>query len=177
MKKVGKILLGILEIFIIVYVIAITTCLLCKNKYGYTKIGGSTLVTVNVENSVELTDFSEGDLIIFKEIRYNSVEVGDAIYYYDTLNDQYIIRKGIVESKEGDNRSAVYVLDDDATIASERVVGSFKGNRYASVGSILDVLESRFGFLLIVILPILLLFIYQVYKMVVLLKFDSNEEK
>lgn len=177
MKKIGNIILTIIEIFIITYVIVITTCLLCKNKYGYTQIGDNTLVTVNMENSVELSDFTEGDLIFFKKVRYTSVKAGDTIYYYDTLNEQYIIQKGKVASKEGDNRSAVYVLDDSSAIASERVVGTFEGGRYASIGKVLDILESRVGFLLIVILPILLLFIYQVYKMIVLLKFDSSEEK
>ena len=44
------------------------------------------------------------------------------------------------------------------------------------MGKVLDVLESRFGFLFFVLLPIMIVFIYQVYQFIIVLKYDEVEE-
>lgn len=166
----------ILEFVIIGYVIVITSCLLCRNKYGYTQFGDNTLVIVDSYNVAELSDYKKGDLLIVETINYSTVKPGDVIYYYDTLNEAYIIRKGVVKEVSGDSYSAVYILEENSiSISQERAMGKAKTS-YSDLGSFLSVLESRLGFLLIVILPIFVLFIYQVYRMVVLLKLDPDEE-
>lgn len=177
MKKMGKILITILEVFIIIYVIIITACLLNQNKYGYTVFGNKTLVTINDDNSAELTSFRDGDLIVLASTAYNNVEIGDTLYYYDTINETYVIKSSIVKEKSGDDDSAIYIMENSKSVAEERIVGVYEDQKYSNLGSLLDVLESRLGFLLIVILPIFVLFIYQVYKMIVLLKFSNQEEK
>ncbi len=175
MKKLGKILLTILEIAIIIYVIFVTTCLLCKNKYGYTQFGKSTLISINDDNSAELVDFESGNLVIVDSAKFNNIEAEDELYYYDTVGNSYVIRKGKVSEKSGDSYSAVYVIDNNS-ISNDRIIGKFS-KKYSSLGLILDILESRIGFLLIVILPIFLLFIYQIYKMVVLVKYDDTKKE
>ncbi|MDD3453845.1 MAG: hypothetical protein PHN42_06205 [Bacilli bacterium] len=177
MKKLGKVLLAIIEVLIIVYVIAITSCLLYRNKYGYTVFGDKTLIKINDNNSAELASFKKGELVIIDQVDYDEVEIGDTLYYYDTVNQSYIIKTGIVKEKSGDDSSAIYIMDDSKSIAEERIVGSYEKQKYENLGAVLDVLESRIGFLLIVILPVFVLFIYQVYKMVVLLKFSDNEQR
>lgn len=175
-KKVVKILISIIEVLIIVYVIAITVSLLNKNKYGYTVFGDKTLVTINENNTAELDSFKKGDLVIIDKVTFNDVEVGDTLYYYDVANQTYILKTGVVKEKNGDNASAIYVMDDSKTLSSEKIVGEYNDVKYSSFGKVLDILESRFGFLLLVILPVFVLFIYQVYKMILLLKDGSDSE-
>ena len=175
-KKVVKILISIIEVLIIVYVIAITVSLLNKNKYGYTVFGDKTLVTINENNSAELSLFKEGDLVIIDEAKYDNVEVGETLYYYDVVNQTYILKTGVVKEKNGDRTSAVYVMDGTKTVSSDKIVGEYNDVKYSNFGKVLDILESRFGFLLLVILPIFVLFIYQVYKMILLLKDGSDIE-
>lgn len=177
MKKMGKILITIVEVFIIIYVIIITLCLLDQNKYGYTVFGNKTLVTISDDNSAELPSFRNGDLVVLEKTSYDDVKVGDTLYYYDAINETYIINSSIVKEKSGDDDSAIYIMENSKSVAEERIVGSYENQKYSGLGSILDVLESRVGFLLIVILPIFVLFIYQVYKMIVLLKFSNQEQK
>lgn len=172
MKLVGKICLGILEALLIIYVMVITTFLLCTNKYGYTEINGKTLISINEDNSAELTDFEIGDLIVVKKERFNSINEGDELYYYDAINFGYVIRKGNVKEKNGDSYTAVYEIND-SSVATERLIGSLD-KHYSKLGAVLDVLESRIGFLLIVILPVFVLFIYQIYKTVLLVKSEDG---
>ena len=176
MKKIAKVLAIIIEVIIIAYVIIVTACLLNKNKFGYTVFNNSTLVTINNENLNELKSFKNGDLILIEKVGFNDVKVGDSIYYYDSVNQEYILKIGVVTEKTGDNRSYVYKLKDSKTISNDKVVGQYEEQKYSNVGKVLDVLESKFGFLLLVILPVFILFIYQVYKMIVLLKEEPSKK-
>ena len=53
--------------------------------------------------------------------------------------------------------------------------------KYVSVkkgaGRALEVLESRFGFLFLVLLPIMIVFIYQVYQLVVVARYEVVDDE
>ena len=163
MKKVLKVLLGIIEIIVVVFAITITTLMLSKNQFGYTQIGDKILVNVTKDNEDYLTQFKKGDLIIIEKEDYEKVNNGDELYYLTTEAKEYIINKGYVSNKTGNKKTAIYTFDEDNAIASERVLGQYDKS-YGNLGGVLNTLESRWGFLLGVILPIMVIFIYQVYN-------------
>lgn len=176
-KKILKWVWDILQVLIIVYVIFITACILFRNKYGYTEFFEKyTFVTVTENSKKFVPSHDAGDLLIIKNQQF-SIDEGDLIYYYATINEEYVVRSGVVESKTEDEVSALYVLNDSdkTSVASTRVLG-----KYVSVhpgkGTLLDVLESRVGFLFLVLLPILVVFIYQVYQLVVVTKYEVVED-
>lgn len=175
MKTVLKILLNIAEILIIVFAMLMVSIIFLKNDFGYTKFGKNTLILIDDMNTTELSHFKSGDLVIIKEVLYNDVKIGDELYYYDTLNETYIVRVGTVKTKTGDNRSALYTFEENenVSISSERILGEYNTS-YANFGAILNFLQSTVGFLIFVILPILVLFIYQVYHLVMVLKYDKE---
>lgn len=146
-----------------------------RNEFGYTEFGSNTLIKIDDMNITELSHYNSGDLVIIKDVLYNDVQIGDELYYYDTLNNQYIIRTGIVKTKTGDNRSALYTFEENekVSISSDRVLGVYKTS-YSNYGKILGFLESTVGFLIFVILPVLVLFIYQIYNLVMILKYDKD---
>ena len=163
MKNFLKGLWGFVEVIIIIYVICITACLLCTNKYG-----------------LYLEESKENDLIIVRG-ESKDINVGDKIYYYGTAENKYTIRTAHVkEIVSSDDSVALYKLDDDlgTTIATTRVIGKYSAI-YHNIGGILDVLESKLGFLFLVILPILIIFMYQIYALIVVVKYgdDIEEEK
>ena len=175
MKKVFNFLCRVIEVLIIVYVIFITTCILCRNKFGYTQFDNSTLISVTEDTLQYLSNFKENDLLIVKSS--NSINVGDKIYYYATINDKYVIKTGIVTYKTSGDTKSIYTLDDEDknSISSTRVIGRDVSVK-KDLGGILDFLESRIGFLLCVLLPILLIFIYQIYELVVIAKYEMVED-
>ena len=177
LKKILKWFWGIIEALIIVYVIFITTCILFRNKYGYTDFFDKyTFVTISENSQRFLPNHEAGDLLIIKNQQF-SIDKGDVIYYYATVNDEYIVRSGAVESITGDDISALYVLSDEdkTSVSNTRVIGK-KVSVHPGKGSILDILESRVGFLFLVLLPILIVFIYQVYQLVIVAKYETVEE-
>lgn len=181
MKSFLRGLWGFIQVVVIIYVICITACLLCKNKYGFTQIGNMTLITINENLATYLPETKNNDLLLIKQT-FNDINVGDKIYYYATANEKYIVKTAPVkEVIHSEGEMAVYKIGDTkgSTIATNRVIGKYS-NIYNNIGGVLDILESRIGFLLLVILPVLLIFMYQIYALIILIKYgheDLEEEK
>lgn len=176
MKKIFRWIWSLLEVIIIIYVILITSFILCKNKYGYTQFGDYTLSNVTLLDERNIQDTKKGDLLIVKNS--NDIKVGDLMYYYAAYNDTYIIKSDVVRNVEEDDYSALYTVgneEDPDTIAGARVLGKY-ANTYHSIGGVISVIESRLGFLFLVLLPIMVVFIYQVYEFVIILRYEKTEE-
>lgn len=175
MRSIFNFLLGLLECVIIVFAVCMVSILFFKNKFGYTELAGNTLIIMTDENTAELTHFKSGDLVVIKNILYTDVQEGDELYYYDASNDIYVVQVGVVKSKSGDNRTSLYTFEgnEKESISSERILG-VHSKTYSKLGKIIGFLTSTVGFLLFVILPILVLFIYQVYHLVIVLKYDKE---
>lgn len=175
-KKFLKGLWGLVEVIIIIYVICMTAFLLCKNKYGFTQIGDMTYITINEHLQSYLPETKENDLLMVKQ-NNKDINVGDKIYYYAVENNEYVIKTAHVkEIVISEDDMALYQLDDEAktTIATTRVIGKYSAI-YHNIGGVLDVLQSKIGFLLLVILPILLIFMYQIYALIIVIKYGEEE--
>lgn len=176
MKKVLSFLWSVLEFVIIVYVILMTSILLSKNKYGFTQFGNSTFCTIDLVDERGIQGVKAGDLLIVKNS--NDIDVGDVIYYYVVYNESYVVQNAPVTDIQSDKYSAVYTIDDDGslTISSSRVLGKYHVI-YHGFGKVLDVLESRLGFLFLVLLPILVIFIYQIYELIMIFRYEKVDEE
>lgn len=174
MRKVLNWVWSFVEVIIIIYVVLVTMFVLCKNKYGYTQFGDYSFANIDLIAEKNVKDTKKGDLLVVKNS--NDIHKGDLIYYYAVLNDNYIVRSAVVSDVKEDDYSALYTVSLSNTtinVASSRVLGKYS-IVYNNLGSILSVLESRVGFLLLVLLPIMVVFIYQVYEFIIMLKYDEN---
>lgn len=176
LKKIGNLLWAVLEVLIIVYVICITMCILLRNEYGYTQLDNYTLVTVKEDTYKYIDKAKDGDLLVVRDGK--EINVGDVIYYYIAINNKYVVKSGAVSEITAGETTALYILNDEyrTTIASTKVLGK-ESNLYHNWGKILDILMSRLGFLFLVLLPILVVFIYQIYEFIMVLKFEEVEEE
>ena len=106
----------------------------------------------------------------------NDINEGDLIYYYAVYNDDYIIKSSPVMSIKNDDYSYLYTVDDSGptSIVGTRVLGKYS-HTYHKLGSILNFLESRIGFLFCVLLPILIVFIYHVYEFIMIVRYEKVE--
>lgn len=172
MKRVLSFVGSFLEFLVIIYVILITAMLLCKNDYGYTQFGNYTFCTIDLADERANEGVKAGDLLLVRNS--NDIKEGDVIYYYVVFNESYLVQSSPVVHVESDEYSAVYTIEknDNTLISSNRVLGKDIAV-YHHLGTILDVLQSRIGFLLLVLLPIFVIFIYQVYELVIILRFEK----
>lgn len=177
MKKFFRFVWGIFEFVVILYVIVMTAILLSKNKFGYTQFGNYTMSTIDLVDERAMQDVKAGDLLIVRNS--NNIKEGDIIYYYVVYEEEYLIQSDPVVNVETDNFNSIYTIkpdDKELTIASSRVLGKER-TIYHKLGSILDILESRLGFLLLVLLPILVIFIYQIYELVMIFKYEKVDDE
>ena len=174
MRKVLNWCWSFVEVLIIIYVVLVTMFVLCKNKYGYTQFGDYSFANIDLIAEKNVKDTKKGDLLVVKNS--NDIHKGDLIYYYAVLNDKYIVRSAVVTDVKEDDYSALYTVSLSNTtinVASSRVLGKYS-TVYNNLGSILSVFESRVGFILLVLLPIMVVFIYQVYEFIIMLKYDET---
>lgn len=166
MEKVLRRIWGIVEVVILIYVVLITILFLSKNKYGFTQIGKYTFI--NVDNTIlkNSSGVKLGDLLVANNKK--ELSKGDTVYYYYVKNEKYTVRSDIVTDVESDR----YVVNKSDVLDADRVIGK-KSFSLMILGAFLNVSESKSGFLIFVFLPILIVFIYQVYEFIVF----SNESK
>lgn len=162
-------------IFVIYAAIAVfvTVCLLSYNEYKITEFGNESLLIID-NNSLE-PDFYSGDLVIVN--RNDKIEIGDNIFFYNTAEDTVEVTLGKVTDAElVTSKQITYTINDQLSLSSDYVIGSAKSaSRIAGVGTVLTVLESKWGFLFIIVFPSLIAFIYEIYIVIMEIK-DSNEE-
>lgn len=170
----------LVEVLIIIYVIFVTTCILSKNRYGYTNLFGYTLVSVHQEDEAYIKDSKAGNLLVVKND--GNVNKNQYVYYYyadvsDPNNEKYVVRGAFVTDTIKSDGGELYSLKDkeDPKISKARVLGNYS-NQYAVIGGVLEFLETRLGFLFCVLLPIMIVFVYQIYEFVVILNYDKADK-
>ena len=90
----------------------------------------------------------------------DNIKNGDDIYYYGNNGE---IKMGKVNSIS-DN---IYTLDNEYALDKDSVLGNKnEAKSYAVLGSIYSILTSKWGYLFIIIFPMLIAFVYEIYEIV-----------
>ena len=175
MKKVLK------NIIIAIYIIIaffVTICLLSYNKYKVTTFGKTSLVIV--DNSSLKGDFNENDLVIIKKGLATDYNIGDRIMFYrlNSDNSVSITIANIINKDVINDEQVTYTLEGNKIISSDYIIGSVKNAKaIGTVGLILKVLESKWGFLFLIVLPALIAFLYEIYVIFAEIKSEKKKKK
>lgn len=170
----------LLVLALIMAVIATYTSFVSHSGSGVANIFGFTPFSVQTE-SMSPT-FRPGDLIISKVISHdeltklksseydedgNRVVDGDIITYWTTINGQQVLNTHrIVKIYDGgdhlifETRGDGNGESDPLTVHEGYVVGVYTGTKFGGVGKVFDFFQTSTGFLICVVIPVLLFFIY-----------------
>ena len=159
MKKVLKTIFGFIGFVYLVVAVFAIVCLLNKNKYGYPQFGNKTLFVV-LEDSKEL-GYEKGDLVVLVKPNNNDVKAKDVVFFYDTEFKKNTINVGSVVKKE---------------LINEEETTFYVGNKAFSSGSILDVLLSKWGFFLAIIVPFFIMFMVVIFRIYTEIKFGKKND-
>ena len=177
MKKFLKILGGIIFIPYILIVIVVTICLLNYNKYGVTELGNYTLVIV--EDAALNPTNQKGDLLVVEKKDNDSILKDDYIFFYeqDKESKTVIINLAkVLNTRKVTEKERTFTIEGNYEYSSEYVIGAMKDAKvYHTIGGILGILESRWVFLLFIILPILFIFLYELYEFILEVKRSLKE--
>lgn len=177
MKKIGKILLTVFVVLYAVVALFLTACLLNYNDYKITVFGEKSLLIVNDDTLKD--KYNKGSLLVVDKEKTKEIKSGDEIIFYNTYNNQISISIGEVISKEDITETeTTYTVTGNYDISSKYLIGSVNDTKvYPILGSVLAILESRIGFLIFIILPISLAFLYEIYVLIIEIKDTKEEDK
>lgn len=172
-KGIIHTILGVLLAMIVVLAafFVIVTFTMKGSNTEVPRLFGYSMLTVQ-SGSMEPT-ISEGDVIIVEEVKdLEDLEEGDIITFHTVIDMKSVINTHrIVEiTEEGDMIQFITKGDaneeaDLSVVGSGNVIGKYS-LRIPKVGLVLDFLSTSMGFLIVIVLPLLLLFLYQAYNLV-----------
>ena len=146
-------------IYIVIAVI-LTLLLLSYNDFKVSQIGNYTLLKIT--DSELAPEFNKGELVIVN--KDDEVLTGRKAFFYDTVNERIEIRLATIEEAERVSSSDItYTLEGDRKISSQYVLGPANtADRIPYLGTVLSVLESKWGFLFLIVFPALVLVVNQI---------------
>lgn len=179
LQAIKKIFIGLLGIVFFAFALGMTILLLAYNDYGLTEFGNKTLILMT--DDIYSENFNKGDLVIVenrgftKGLGYaDKIEIGDEIFAVRV--DAYgsvFIEVGIVgELYEDENAIA---FENGSTFGIKFVLGEAVDS-YPTIGGILSIVTSKWGFLFLVLVPCFLIFIYEIYSLIIELKYGNEED-
>ena len=173
-KRVGTIIISVL-LWLVILVAALYafTTMATKDNQNVANLFGYTPLVVE-SNSMSPT-FKKDDLIFVKKCDMSKLEEGDIICFHTIIDNEYALNthriQSIAESGEarsyttvGDNNNGVV---DQHIISDGDIVGKYVGH-ISGAGKLMNFLSSSTGFLLVIVLPMLVFFIYQVYNLIMI---------
>ena len=171
LETIKQILIGIIGTAYFIFALIMTILLLNFNDYGVTQFGTKSLVIINDEIASE--NYEKGDLVIVESKKIDKIEVGEEIFTYR------IDSKGIPSIQVG-TVGDVYVEDEAISFEngetySMEFVAGVGTESYEHIGTALSIIESQWGFLFIVLVPCFLIFIYEVYSLIIEIKYGADE--
>ena len=174
LKRAGTIVISVIlwAIILLAALYAFTT-MATKDDQSVASILGYTPMTVETD-SMKPT-FQSGDLIFIKKCDTLKLKEGDIITFHTIIDNQYALNTHRILKIEEANgvRSYTTVGDNNNGIADQHVisdgdiVGKYVGH-ISDLGKVMDFLSSSTGFLIVIVFPMLLFFIYQVYNLIMI---------
>ena len=172
LETIKKILIGIVGTAYFLFALAMTILLLNYNDYGVTQFANKSLIIMT--DNVASEKYKKGDLVIVESKKADQIKIGQEVFTYR------IDSKGIPMIQIG-KVGEVYVEDnaiafENGETYSMEFVAGIGTKSYEGLGTALSIIESQWGFLFIVLVPCFLIFIYEIYSLIVEIKYGGQED-
>lgn len=173
-KKIFHLLVNVL-LWVLIVVIAFFAVVTFsqKGKGGVARIFGFTPMTV-LSDSMSPT-FHKDDLIIIKEQDPATFELEDIISFWTVIDGRRAINTHRIVDVYRSGDMVQYITKGDANAVTDsyvvspaEIIGGYVGT-IPLLGSVLALLSTSTGFLVVIVLPILAFFLYQLYRFILLL--------
>lgn len=174
LKRIGTIVISVIlwAIILLAALYAFTT-MATKDDQSVSRILGYTPMTVE-SDSMKPT-FCKGDLIFIKKCDTSKLKEGDIITFHTIIDNQYALNTHRIQKIDEVNgvRSYTTIGDNNNGVADQHVisdgdiVGKYVGH-ISNLGKVMSFLSSSMGFLIVIVLPMLLFFVYQVYNLIMI---------
>lgn len=175
LKKVLSILADIAIFLIIILAVVVSIASFTSkandgvpNLFGFT---GFSIQTDSMKSTI-----NPGDYILGKKCDANELKQGDIITFYTIIDGKKAINTHRIVDKteefgtiyyqtQGDNKTTNPTPDENL-VAPGDVISKYEGKKIPVFGFVMTFLGTQLGFFIIILLPVLLFTIWQVYKLI-----------
>lgn len=162
LKSFGKVILTVFVILYVLLEIFVTICLLNFNDYRVTEFGNNSLIILDNDLGKK---YEKNDLLLVSRGDGSEVNIQDDIFFYNPV-ENYTVNYGEVKAINKVGEGYTYVVDGAHNVYADYFIGK-DVKIYKHIGGILKFLESKWGFLMLVVLPTLIAVIYEVYVIII----------
>lgn len=175
----------------IVLVIAIILAALCTytsyvstSGNGVPSIFGLRVMSIQTESMYPT--MKPGDLIFDTAVKDTSeLKIGDIITYWTVIDGERVLNTHriteiydgggyLIFQTKGDNNT----IEDSLTVHESEIVGQYNGMKIAGLGKLFDYLQTSTGFLIVVVIPVAIFFLYHLIQFFrVLFEYQSVKNK
>ena len=172
-KVIKNIVVGFLLIAFFGFAITITITLLNLNKYGVTQFNDTSLIVIKEEISSD--KYQKGDLVTVNQKKIDKIKPGDEIFIYKVKKDGGVsIDVGIIGEVHKENDAISF--ENGSTYDMKYAAGEANKIYSNNIGNYYSLFQSKWGFLFIILVPSFLIFVYEIYALVVEVKYGKDEE-
>jgi signal peptidase len=126
-------------------------------------------------------EFSKGDYIFVEKCDPDSLQVGDIVTYHTIIEGNKAINTHKIVNIYNNDGMIQYQTQgtnnpepDKVLLAPGDVIGKYNGTVIPFMGSVMDFLSTQLGFFLVILLPVLLFTIYQIYKLISVVMYNKK---
>ena len=173
-----RVLGAILFVAYSIIAITVTILLLSFNDYKMSQIGDYT-VYIAKDDLLE-PKFEEGSILIIEKATDKNVNAGDEIFLYKVMNSQeFEVITATLQNRITQGTRTAYVTDKGETFSSDYFIGKVDDTTVipSPWGVILSILESKWGYLFCIVIVSLLLFLQEVFDLIIEIKYGSKSIK
>ena len=170
-KNVVSVLLSVVLWAIILLMALFTfTTLATRDEQSVARLAGFTPLIVKSDSMAPT--FYAGDMIVIKECKPSELTEGDVITFHTIINNEYALNTHRITEIRANGEVRNYVtkgdnneVEDTHIISDGDIVGRYIG-KIPGLGKVMTFLSSSIGFLVVIVLPMLIFFIYQIYHLI-----------
>ncbi len=178
MKQTWNFIKNLIIILYILVIIFVTICLLSFNSYRVAVIGDTAILPVVDEG----LPYNKGDLLLVNKGNPAKVKIGNKVLFYRQFAGETSVNYAEVTNVE-----QITDTETTITVSMEGKPHMFSGDDLMGsesnvdvipkVGSIVNLLESKWGFLFLGVFPSLLAFLYTLYSIALEIKENKEREE
>ena len=173
LAKIKTVTIAILITIFFAFALAMTILLLNFNDYGVTQFGDTSLVLIQQE--ITSQNYQKGDLVIVQKQPYETLQQEDEIFTYSVNSKgQANVEVGVIGELYPNEKAISFV--NGASFSDEYIIGK-STKVYNNIGSFLSVVESKWGFLFMILVPGFVIFLYEVYALIVEIRYGNDEDE
>lgn len=174
----------ILVIAIIIAAFATYSSFVSSSGNGVTSIFGIRVLSIQTESMYPTLE--PGDMIFERGVKdTGALQIGDVITYWTVINGERVLNTHrISEIYDGGNYLIFETKGDNNTVADaltvheSEIVGQWKNARIKGLGKVFDYLQTSKGFLIVVVIPVAIFFVFHLIQFFrVLFEYQNVKQK